>query len=179
MEKTLLNLPDAIYKAIWSHLLPRRLYREQAAFLYVQQRLEDKVATFHYQDWLPVSASGFATQSPYYLELTDQMRATVIKQAHDLDASIVEIHSHKGDHPAEFSISDLRGFQEFVPHVWWRLKGRPYLAVVVSRASFDALVWVKDPKTPQQLDGIVTESSVFRPTNLTIANEKSYDKRTF
>jgi len=179
MKKTLINLPDSVYKAIWNHLLPRRLYKEEAAFLYVQYKIEDKITSFHYLDWLPVPTSGFATQSPYYLELTDQMRATVIKRAHELDASIVELHSHKGDHPAEFSTSDLLGFKEFVPHVWWRLKGRPYIAVVVSQTSFDALVWIKNPKTPKRLDEIVTENSVFKPTNLTIASGVNYDKRTF
>jgi len=178
MDKTLINLPDSVYKAIWSHLLPRRLFKEEAAFLYVQQKIENKVTTFHFLDWTPVPESGFAAQSPYYLELTDHMRATVIKQAHELNASIVELHSHKGDHLAEFSMSDLLGFQEFVPHVWWRLKGRPYMAVVVSRTSFDALAWIKDPKVPQQLDGIITETTIFKPTNLTIVNGDRYDKRT-
>lgn len=115
--------------------------------------------------------NGFIIRSPYHFELTEQMRATVIKKAHDLDASIVELHSHKGSRWAEFSESDLFGFQEFVPHVWWRLKGRPYIAVVVSHTSFDGLVWLTNPNIPQRLDGIVTENSFLRPTKLTFIKE--------
>lgn len=179
MEQILINIPNSVYTAIWTHLLPRRLFNEDAAFLYVRQKTEDKATAFHYLDWIPVPASGFFTRSPYYFELTDQMRAAVIKKAHELNASIVELHSHKGDHLAEFSTSDLLGFREFIPHVWWRLKGRPYIAVVVSRASFDALAWIKDPKIPQRINWIVTESSVLEPTNLTIINGNSHDKGTF
>jgi len=40
-----------------------------------------------------------------------------------------------------FSPSDIAGFREFVPHIHWRLKGKPYGAVVVAPASIDAALW--------------------------------------
>ena len=58
------------------------------------------------------------------------------------------------------------GFAEFVPHVWWRLQGKPYFAVVVTRKNFDGLAWIINPKTPQRLDGIALDSSVLKPTRL-------------
>ena len=37
---------------------------------------------------------------------------------------------HRQGDPAEFSASDRKGLESFVPHVWWRLRHRPYLALV-------------------------------------------------
>ena len=87
---------------------------------------EDQI--FEYIEWYAVPADGFSVCNEYHFELTDEVRAQVIKRAHDLGASIAEVHSHHGPWPAAFSPSDQLGFREFVPHVWWRLKGRPYLA---------------------------------------------------
>jgi hypothetical protein len=41
----------------------------------------------------------------------------------------------------EFSGSDIAGFGEWVPHVRWRLRGRPYVALVFDGGVFDALAW--------------------------------------
>jgi hypothetical protein len=79
----------------------------------------------------------------------------LIKRAWDSGTSLVEFHSHPRDRwQAMFSPSDLAGFDEFVPHCWWRLRGRPYLAVVVAQRSVDALAWVTDPRRPVRLDAI-------------------------
>ena len=102
----------------------------------------------------------------HHFALSDWVRADVIKRAHDLDASIAEFHSHLGPWPAEFSLTDQIGFQDFVPHVMWRLKGRPYLAVVVTPRDIDALVWMSDPKSPQHLDGIRAGDTIVRTTQL-------------
>src|SRR6266487_1407438 len=102
------------------------------------------------------------------MELADETRAQVIKRAHDLGASMVEFHSHPYPWPARFSESDRVGLEEFVPHVWWRLKGRPYAAVVVAPSGFDGLVWMTSPDRPEQLDGIACGDRLLRPTGLTL-----------
>ena len=81
-----------------------------------------------------------------YFELTDEARIGLIKRAHVLQASLAEFHSHLSPWPAAFSLSDRMGLKETVPHMRWRLKRRPYLAVVVAPSGFDALVWSRDPK---------------------------------
>jgi hypothetical protein len=106
--------------------------------------------------------------------LADKVRAKVIKRAHDLGTSLVEMHSHTGTRPAAFSPSDMTGFAEFVPHVMWRLQGRPYFAIVVARGSFDGLAWLGDANTPQRLDGIAVGESFFTPTKISPLMWKAY-----
>ena len=101
-----------------------------------------------------------------YLAMADSTRAGLIKQAHDMAASLIEIHSHLG--PVARSISRWRtgrGLKETVPHMWWRLDRRPYLALVVAKSCFDALVWADNPTTPQALDGLLVDGQTLTPTN--------------
>ena len=167
MARLLLHLSRDVYKEIWCHLLLDSLAAESAGFLFVVPGVqEDNAQTYEHIEWYPVQSSGFVDRSWYHLELTDKVRAYVIKRAHDLGASIVEFHSHPGSRSAAFSYSDHRGFREFVPHVWWRLRGRPYFAIVVSQASLDGLAWMLNPRTPQHLDGIVVGEEVIKPSHL-------------
>ena len=94
-------------------------------------------------------AADFEVQVPDYLELADGTRARLIKRAHDLDASLIEMHSHPGPWDAAFSRSDLLGLSETVPHMWWRLEKRPDAAIVIAPSGFDAMVWLDGPLSPQ------------------------------
>lgn len=162
-----LGAPRPAHEALWRHLLPRPKAPEEAAFVFAIQESDQGDDRYRYVEWYPVPSGGFASRSSVHFELTDEVRARVIKRAHDLGASLVELHSHTGSWPASFSVSDIMGFREFVPHVRWRLKGRPYLAVVVTRSGFDAVVWANGPDMPSPLDGIVVKTDLFRPTGLT------------
>ena len=176
MARVLLELPRAEYAALWGHLLPRRSKLEQAAFAYASRKTEEGDEIFRYVEWTRVLPGGFLSRSGFHFELTDEMKASVIKRAHDLGASLVEFHSHIGHGPARFSPSDLMGFQEFVPHVWWRLKGRPYLAIVISRSGFDGLAWVTGPNEPQRLSGIVVGQELLTPSGLSPLRSDVYDE---
>lgn len=153
MNTMTLELQQPVYRAMWKHLLPRRQRSEEAAFGFARP-LEGQEGAFELIDWRPILPEEFAFQSDCHLQLGDQARAEVIKQAHDLSASIVEFHSHLIDGQPEFSWSDVKGFEETVPHCLWRLKGRPYLAVVVSKDGFDGLVWFSKEGLPVQLSTI-------------------------
>ena len=166
MARVYLHLPADVHQDVWKHLLPDRQEPEAAGFMFARCVLQDDAYVFEHVEWYPILPDGFLVRSEDYLELTDETRATVIKRAHDLDASLVEFHSHTGLWPAAFSPSDQLGFREFVPHVWWRLKGKPYLAVVVTRSDFDGLAWMVDANTPRYVDGIVVEGKVLPPTRL-------------
>lgn len=166
--KILLELPEEIYQKIQAHLLPKEDFREQGAFVFANLTDSGNNIIFKFADWQPLSSLDFVCQDNDYLELSDHTRASIIKKAHDIGSSLVELHSHPFSKSAMFSFSDCRGFEEFVPHVWWRLQGKPYLAVVVAQKSFDSLVWLDNPLKPQKLDGIITGKHLLQPTGHSI-----------
>ena len=144
MEDTWLRLPESDLARIVSHLVPEVMLHEEAAFGFAAYEASDGEPTFRLLEWAPVPTDGFESRSLYHLSLSDEARTGAIKRAHDLQCCLVEWHSHYGSRPAEFSSSDLWGFAEFVPHVRWRLGGRPYAAVVVADGSFDGFAWIDD-----------------------------------
>jgi hypothetical protein len=173
--RVVLHLTDDDYQRVRQHLFGDDSCDEAAGFLFVGHRSEGQEHSFEQLDWYPVSPDGYAVRNAFHFELTDEVRAHVIKRAHDLGASIVEVHSHGGPWSAAFSPSDQLGFREFVPHVWWRLKGRPYLALVATRQDFDGLAWITGPEDPQRLDGIMVDGQMLRPTRLSSLTQDRHE----
>jgi len=173
----LIDLPSNIKDELWAHLMPKGFLSEGAAFVFVSNCQEADAYVFTFLDWFPVPSTGFSSRSSFHLELKDEIRGLVIKKAHDLGVSIIEFHSHSGRWPASFSGSDLSGLEEFVPHVWWRLKGRPYGAVVVARSGFDGLIWLHSPGKPLRLDAIRVEGKSLKATNLSFLSTERYEQR--
>lgn len=163
-----LLIADHELAALRAHLLPPDNVLEQAAFGFARVESVEDQLLLRLMEWLPVKRDGFDVQSEAYLKLRDGMSGHVIKRAHDLGCSLIEFHSHMGHWPAMFSPSDLHGFEEFVPHVWWRLKGRPYAAIVVTDAGFDGLAWADSPNTPIALDALTTPHKTQKASRLTI-----------
>ena len=179
MGQVTLHVPSRVYEEIDAHLLDKNAGSEAAGFMFVMPSNQDgENDVYEHVEWCPVPPDGFVANSWYHLEITDEFRAGVIKRAHDLGASIVEFHSHLGPQPARFSPFDRRGLREFVPHVQWRLRGRPYFAVVFAHTGFDGLAWINYPGEPQHLDGIVVGDRVFEPTRLSslVADSARYDR---
>ena len=166
MTRAFLHIQPDTYRNVLKHLLEQSHETEAAGFMFARSETQGDDRVFNAVEWFPVPEEGFLEITDHHFALSDQTRAAVIKRAHDLEASITEFHSHIGPWPAAFSQTDQIGFQEFVPHVMWRLKGRPYLAVVVASTDFDALVWTSDAKSPQYLDGIMAGDAIVRPTRL-------------
>jgi len=122
---------------------------EQAAFAFAAF---EPSGNFQIESLERILPEGFAFQSDYHIELSSVTQAQIIKHAFDLKACLIEFHSHRCRGPAQFSWSDFHGFEEFVPHVRWRLGARPYAAVVFHESSFDGLAWTNG--VPVQLDRI-------------------------
>jgi hypothetical protein len=158
-----------LYDELLHHLLPPRSKFEEAAFVFSTATQEAKALTFEPVDRWLISPDDFVIRSPYFLELKDEVRAQMIKHAHQLSTSVIELHSHPG-YRAEFSVSDKLGLREFVPHVRWRLKKKPYCAIVVAPGALDALVWTDDSGFPTALDRVEVDGQYVRPTGWSLSN---------
>lgn len=163
--KIILKMPDGLLKGVNEHLLPRNSLREEAAFLFAIPKPEDESVVFEVVDVDKLAPEDFDAQMDDYLELADETRGRLIKKAHQLGASLIEMHSHPRPWQAAFSTADRIGLKETVPHMWWRLQKRPYLAIVVAPSGFDALVWLDNPKAPNRLEGILADGRLLKPTN--------------
>ena len=167
-----LLMAAGVYREIRRHLVRERPRAEEAAFAYLDRA--DSNHRFELVRWEPVPQSGFIYQSLYGLELTDEYRAKVIKQAHDLGSALMELHSHPLSKYAAFSPSDQAGFLEFVPHVRWRLKGKPYFAVVFSAREFDSLWWLSDSAMPDGAVRLRVEGRTVEPSRVTLEEWEKY-----
>jgi proteasome lid subunit RPN8/RPN11 len=161
-----------------SFIAPRELYRQfrtdlsgglEAAGFFLADYLPD-ARSFRLREWRAVPPSGFESRSEFHLVLRDDTRAEIIKWAWDEGASLVEAHSHHHGE-ARFSPSDLRGLGEWVPHLWWRLRGRPYGALVVDGETLDALAWIEGASTPAQVARLkIDGDGSIRATGRTLAD---------
>jgi hypothetical protein len=172
---TILRTSKDQYSRLKRHLLKGKT--EQAAFLFCKWEEKADSITLVVQDIFPIQKKGFSYRSKYHISLADNIRPHIIKRAWDSKCTIVEAHSHRDSKwPAQFSPSDLHGFKEFVPHVRWRLRYPPYVALVFTDNNFDALVWSGNPGALHDLTMLEIETEKIYPTNKTlIQSEDDYD----
>lgn len=141
-----------LYGALGGHLGSRP---EQVGFFLADWRPEER--RFALSDWWAVPPSGLEHQSDFHVSLSDDARAEAIRWAWESGACLVEAHSHGKRGTAGFSPSDLWGFEEWVPHLWWRLRGRPYAALVTAGDTFDAVAWIHGPSSVEQVGSLEVE----------------------
>ncbi len=145
-----------MWRAARGHLDGRA---ESVAFFLADWSAPDR--SFCVRDWQPIDDGTEGAGDDLHVSLSDETRLSIIRWATSQEASLIEAHSHGRRGPAVFSPYDLSGLAEWVPHVRWRLRRRPYAAIVTTVADFDALAWVEDPQVPCQVEGIA--ESVFHP----------------
>lgn len=141
---------------------------ERVAFMYAE--VQD--GCFIVEEVEPMIGDDISSQSDLHVVLHDDIRPRLISRASAHGRSLIEAHSHGPYGHAAFSPSDLLGFSEWVPHLWWRLKGRPYVALVMAGAQWDALAWIDGPRNPEAVAEIEVvadnESTRIAPTSATI-----------
>lgn len=165
-----IDLTKSQYETLWAHLLPDEASVESAAFIFADFEASNGSKVLTARDVFLVPKSGFQLQFDDYIELSDETRISIIKKAHHSKTALVELHSHPFDSPwaAAFSLADIAGFEETVPHMWWRLPGRPYAAIVAAPNGFDALIWSKDPHTPEFVTALRVDGRTLTPTGKTM-----------
>lgn len=160
---------SAVISAAAELYRPARLHLrgriEQVGFFLADY--DEERRAFVLREWRPIPPEAFEHQSAYHVTLRDELRPEIIKWAWDAGTSLVEVHSHGDDGIASFSPSDIWGFDEWVPHVRWRLRGRPYAAIVTAGDTFDALAWI-DGNVPEQIVHLEVEDDTYFATARTL-----------
>ncbi|MET7281867.1 hypothetical protein ABZS29_26775 [Kribbella sp. NPDC005582] len=110
--------------------------------------------------------SDYEHQGQAGMELVDDIRPRSLQWATQLGAALIEVHSHgSGRSKTTFSTLDLRGLLDGAPRLVWRLRGRPYGAIVFGgRRDFDALVWYDERSTPVVIAELAVEARSVQPT---------------
>lgn len=145
-----------LWRTARSHLDGRA---EEIGFFLADWTSNDRCFVVH--TWRPIHGETVAIGGQLHVSLSDETRADVIMWAAAEEACLIEAHSHGSSSPGAFSEFDLRGLEEWVPHVRWRLHGRPYAAMVTTTDDFDALAWIDNPRKAEQVAGV--SEDVFRP----------------
>lgn len=134
------SFPSELFDSFVEHL---NSVPESIAFMRCPVPGEDRV--FRVEELRTVDHPPYDLRSDVHCELDDELRAEVIRWAWDSNSCLIEAHSHGLlFSPAQFSRFDLRELSNWVPHVRWRLTGRPYVALVTASKEIDGLAWIDD-----------------------------------
>ena len=168
-----IDLTKRQYMEIWEHLLPKGALIESAAFIFAKYSKSNHLLLLTAQDFFLLEQDDFKEQHDDYIELFGETRISIIKKAHQTNTALIELHSHpfNSSWSAAFSLADMSGFKETVPHMWWRLPDRPYAAIVLAPRGFDSLVWWKDPHSPSYLTALRVDGELLQPTNMTVGGK--------
>ncbi len=159
-----LQIPRADYRVMKDYLASQS---EEIAFLFAL--MDDSGQRLMVKEVKLLTEKDYAHHNWNGLGLADHVRPEIIKHAHANNYVVIEAHAHNGfGWSAQFSLTDMDGLAELVPHMLWRLKGRPYVALVFTENDFDALVWHIVDK-PETLSGLRVEDNSTRPTGLSLS----------
>ena len=165
MERIVLSTTDRLRSQILNHHPMSHDSPEQAAFLISSVEEGQGQTVVRGRELVCISGDQFDAHSRLGLELAEDVVPRLIRRAHELNGCLVEFHSHPFPSRARFSSFDLSHLAEFVPHVQWRLRCQPYVAVVLGPTTFDAIAWSADG-IASPLDSWACGSSIRRPTGL-------------
>jgi hypothetical protein len=150
-----------LYNEARAHLRGRV---EQVGFFLAE--FDATTGTFVLREWRAIPPEGFEYQSAYHVTLNDEMKTEVIRWAWDA----------RDFGRAKFSPSDLWGFRDWVPHLFWRLRCRPYAALVTTGDTFDALAWIETPDQPEQVERIDLDDGIALVATARTLNEVGDDE---
>ena len=107
-----------------------------------------------------MQSADFDHQSAFHVGLADHVRPELIAWAWERDLCLVEAHTHVGNEPVCFSPTDVSGLAAWVPHVSWRLRGRPYAALVFGELTVDGVAWTSGVHDPEPIASLSVDGQV-------------------
>lgn len=124
---------------------------------------------------IPQKAWDFQGQA--YLELSEEEKVKIMIMARKRDFSLIECHSHRSPHGvADFSPSDVKGLEEFITYIRWKLPGKKYGALVWAENSVKGVIWDGKRLSPLPIDEvkIVGKNGKFRAISTGIRPRRGF-----
>ena len=161
--KTYVLISKNLNNSLKAHLFKNQ--KEQGAFLFARDSTTNNQLNLIVDDIYLIPSQAWDEQESYYLELSNNEKVKIMKMARERDCNLIECHSHPHQEIARFSPSDVKGLEDFVGYVRWKLPGKKYGAIVCSQSSTFGLVWNKNGRSPVSIDEIlvVQETAVNGP----------------
>jgi molybdopterin/thiamine biosynthesis adenylyltransferase len=137
---------------------------EQVGFLFMRGTADEMTV----EDYHGVPRADLVDPSPFHAEVAEEAQARILMEASRRQLCLGEVHSHpRSTSGTAFSGSDLSGFSEFVPHVFWRTRQHAYAAFVFGVDEFDSLAWRDSSRAPSGSATIDVGGRLIKPTGLT------------
>jgi hypothetical protein len=104
-----------------------------------------------------------------------QVRTDLLGWAARSELALVECHRHLHGDPACMSWTDVIGLADWVPHVRWRIGGRPYAALVIADTTLDGLAWTGTDARAERVDIVILGSESTATTGRSIDRLESHE----
>lgn len=160
-----LTIPDVINSRLVRYL---DVPVERMAFLVASPDEAGEVWTV-LDDLYLTDCIDYVYQDVHGMELADEVRPRVLTWATRSNVALIEVHSHGHlSFQTTFSATDLDGLEQVVPQLLWRLRGRPYAALVLGGTDLDALCWSKRVEDVTVPVNVILGSRELTPTGLAL-----------
>lgn len=136
----MVSIPRQKYRLMRSHLFQG--HKEQGCFLFADTRFDYGIMNLYVKEIHCITADSWDDHGESHLELNDEEKVRVMLMAQKRNYDLIECHSHRFCGVAKFSSSDIRGLDEFVPYVWWKLPSKIYGALVWTENDVAGQVWM-------------------------------------
>jgi hypothetical protein len=161
-----ISFPAELFEELFQHLS-----RAPEMVAFMRSSVPGPDGVFRVEDLYLVDSDSTSLAEDGHCELDDEIRSAVIKWAWDNESCLLEAHSHGLLFPPALSRFDFAQLQEWVPHVRWRLGGRPYVALVTASLQVDGVAWSDDG--PEGIDEIQVDGhEAITTTGLSIGHLK-------
>ena len=145
------SFPSELFDDLFRHLS-----RAPEMVAFMRSPVPGSDGVFRVQDLYLVDSNSTTLAEDGHCDLDDEVRSAVIKWAWDNDSCLLEAHSHGLLFPPGLSRFDIAQLTEWVPHVRWRLSGRPYVALVTASLQADGVAW--SDSGPQAIEKILVDT---------------------
>ena len=133
-------ISDKLYQPLREHLF--RGKKEQGAFLFASDSSRSSEMILSVKEVYLIPSKSWDIQDVNYLELSQEEKAKVMIMARNLNCHPIECHSHRNPYgAAHFSFSDLKGLDEFIGYIRWKLPGKKYGALIWAESSMSGMLW--------------------------------------